>query len=344
MFLRRLAALVVAPLLVHCGLAGLGNQAEDDLGGSPPPTADSPAPRSSAPTPSAPAPSSTTPDAGTNRPDEETDAGSVTPQPEPGVRATFACGQPGGAHTVAGGHDVWNVRGRGYRYFVPNDYDASRTYPVVVALHGYASPGGGLSFSDWFGLHNHVEDAAIVVYPSAVGDWNVGDPWDDFAYLDEVLADLGGKMCFDKSRTFGLGFSLGGWFAQRWACRRPDVLRAVAVTASGWPGEEDPGACSKVTTLVYGRTLDPTVNIADTRWAREQNRASLSCWGNPEAAPWMLREEQGVTGCSSYAGCGSGKSLVFCEDPSNLSQGDDSWNHTFASAYHTPVWRWLDSQ
>lgn len=342
MFFRRLAVLAAALSSIHCGLGGLPVGADGDLSGEPSVGHTSTAPAASTPS-REPAPS-TEHDASSTPGTGEEDAGVVTSTSDDGPRPTFACGQPGGAHTTVGGHDVWDVRGRGYRYFVPNGYDPSRRYSVVVALHGYGSPGGGLSFSDWFGLHEHVEDAAIVVYPSAAGDWNVGSPWDDFTYLDEVLANLGGKMCFDKSRTFGLGFSLGGWFAQRWACRRPDVLRAVAVAASGWPGEEDPSTCAKVTTLVYGRTLDPTVSIETTRAAREQNRASLSCWGGAEAAPWMLQNDQGVTGCSSYSACGSGKKLVFCEDPNNLSQGDNSWNHTFASAYQQPVWRWLESQ
>lgn len=328
----RLLVFAFAPLLLHCGQGdGQGDLAtRDDLGD---PTREE--------TPEAGTPHKGPSDAGSPSP---TPDAAVTPVPDNEPRLTFACGQPGGGHTATGGHDVWNVRGRGYRYFVPNGYDANRAYPVVVALHGLGSPVGGLSFSDWFGFHERVEDAAIVVYPSAAGDWNLGDPWSDFAYLDEVLADLGGKLCFDRHRTYGLGFSRGGWFAQRWACRRPDVVRALAVTASGWPGEEDPAACAKVSTLVYGRTLDPTVGIDNTRWAREQNRASLSCWGNAETPPWMLRDDQGSTGCSSYANCGSGKNLAFCEDSSNLSQGDNSWNHTFARAYHTPVWRWLESQ
>jgi len=128
------------------------------------------------------------------------------------------------------------VDGVEYRYevYVPRDFDAGRTWPVILTLHGggdYGSDGirptvGGLA--DTLRLHPE-RFPAIVVFSQAHADGTPG--WQrqgGQAALKELTAAIA-EFHGDRSRVYLTGASAGGNGAWFLASRYPDQFSAVLV-------------------------------------------------------------------------------------------------------------------
>jgi polyhydroxybutyrate depolymerase len=52
-----------------------------------------------------------------------------------------------------------------------------------------------------------------------------------------MILEIADAYCIDRSEVHLVGHSLGGWFAQKLACARGDIVRSVtAVGSAGWSG------------------------------------------------------------------------------------------------------------
>lgn len=114
---------------------------------------------------------------------------------------------------------------------------------LVVALHGYG--GNGRQFAYYTALHNALGGDTTVVYPDAFkqtkgGDkpgWNAqfccGSGWrnkvNDVKFLSALITKVSKERNIPSNRVFVVGFSNGGFMAQRVAAERPDLLAGVAV-------------------------------------------------------------------------------------------------------------------
>ena len=114
---------------------------------------------------------------------------------------------------------------------------------LVVALHGFG--GNGRQFAYYTALHNAFDGGTTVVYPDAFkktkgGDkpgWNAqfccGSGWrngiDDVAFLSALITKVTKERNIPGNRVFVVGFSNGGFMAQRLAAERPELLAGVAV-------------------------------------------------------------------------------------------------------------------
>jgi polyhydroxybutyrate depolymerase len=126
---------------------------------------------------------------------------------------------------------------RAYWLHVPADLPAGA--PVVLAFHGGGSPsrhpGRGMPrFTDLSALAD--ERGFVAVYPEAEEkNWNDGRGMteaDDLAYFDAVLAEVLADTGADPDRVFVTGISNGGFFSDRLACDRADVLAGAAIVAA----------------------------------------------------------------------------------------------------------------
>lgn len=123
---------------------------------------------------------------------------------------------------------------RQYYVHLPKDYDASKSYPVIMAFHG---AGGKASYNNEMTRLNGLSDKenVIVVYPQGLnGRWNDGRVIDgkrgpnDVAFASQVIDQI--KLDYpsvDKGRIYAVGFSNGGFFAQRLAMEKPEKIAAV---------------------------------------------------------------------------------------------------------------------
>jgi len=154
---------------------------------------------------------------------------------------------------------------------VPSDFDASRTYPLLVILHGYGANGfvqqGYLKLNDAASAHG-----LLVLAPDGTTDrsgrqfWNA-DPTccdlddsgvDDVAYLGGLIDDVRANWPVDPAHVALVGHSNGAFMAYRMACERADVVTEIA----GLAGHATTGPClptQPVHVLHLHGTADDTV-------------------------------------------------------------------------------------
>lgn len=115
-------------------------------------------------------------------------------------------------HPDSGVFHFDNERGSkgGHSVYVPETYDPTQSYPVVVALHGGA--GHGRAFL-WTWLKEARSRKFILVSPTACGDtWALMEPEIDSRNLDAILKSVGERWTVDDSRLLMTGMSDGGTF------------------------------------------------------------------------------------------------------------------------------------
>ena len=175
-----------------------------------------------------------------------------------------------------------------YALFVPSNYNASRSWPLMVALHGLGRP------YDWVmgyeGLIDMAErDGFIVVTPLGYhprgwyGSRGSGIPGGAQAAnsQDALPANLGElseqdvmnvlgivrkEFTVDADRIYLFGHSMGGAGTYYLASRHPDLWAGLAVAApapSAQPTQLD--AFKQVPILVLHGDQDQTVNVEGTR-------------------------------------------------------------------------------
>jgi len=140
------------------------------------------------------------------------------------------------------GHD------RFYEIHVPQKYDSSHSYPLVLVFHGGGGDPGTIRYESGMDTVSDRE-GFIVVYPAGTNRrlllknrlllWNDGRPYDNGTYskIDDVnfvaalLGDMGALFNIDDKRTYACGFSNGAQFTYKLAKRLSGRISAIAVVA-----------------------------------------------------------------------------------------------------------------
>jgi predicted peptidase len=150
--------------------------------------------------------------------------------------AILAVGSLSAAQTIETGflNRSVSVDGTSYAYqvYVPREYTPSRSWPVILALHGAGERGSDGLLQTEVGLggaiRRHVDRyPAIVVLPQRVvgGTWQGPGATIAMAALDRSMAEF--KT--DPSRVYLTGLSMGGNGAWFLAFHNPDRFAALVV-------------------------------------------------------------------------------------------------------------------
>ncbi|TWT66876.1 Alpha/beta hydrolase family protein [Posidoniimonas polymericola] len=103
----------------------------------------------------------------------------------------------------------------GYRYFLPQDYDPSQEYPLVLFLHGSGESGTNNTSHVSIHIENLIEQTyanypAILVAPQL--NRSVGfSPYSSVDRTDEVLDAVISELPVDEQRLYITGLSMGGF-------------------------------------------------------------------------------------------------------------------------------------
>jgi predicted peptidase len=132
-----------------------------------------------------------------------------------------------------------SVRGTAYPYtvYVPRAFDGSKSWPVILFLHGSGERGADGLKSTQIGVAaairaNPDRVRAIAVFPQAPTDsrW-LGDPADAaMAALERSIAEFHG----DRSRIYLTGLSMGGYGTWHLALAHPHTFAALVVVCGGF--------------------------------------------------------------------------------------------------------------
>lgn len=141
-------------------------------------------------------------------PDHETEPGA--PEPSSGSSRSAL------VRVSAGGHHG------GFSAYVPEEYDGTRPWPLIVALHG--GSGNGRDFL-WTWVRDAKRAGHLLVAPTAVGStWGEIDE----RGLLEIVAWLRTRYRIDDDRILLTGLSDGGTFTLVYGLAHPEVFRALA--------------------------------------------------------------------------------------------------------------------
>ncbi len=133
-------------------------------------------------------------------------------------RARFSIADKASDSDLRGVHHVENDRKQrgGFSFYVPETYDANRSYPVVFALHG--GSGHGSTFL-WSWLRTARSEELILVSPTSVGGtWAIMGPDQDSPNLHGILESIRNIVNVDASRLLLTGMSDGGTFTYVSGC------------------------------------------------------------------------------------------------------------------------------
>lgn len=149
-------------------------------------------------------------------------------------------GYPTEQHLL-GNHQVDRHRDMPYLLWLPEGFDGSREYPMIVSLHGTGPTAYTPEFVMQHGLpavlaqDDQPEGFGFVVLApqglDGVDWWSTGQPEE----VNEIVDDIVAELSIDPDRVYLTGFSTGGQGAWHLAARYPDRYAAVvSVAGSGF--------------------------------------------------------------------------------------------------------------
>jgi polyhydroxybutyrate depolymerase len=184
---------------------------------------------------------------------------------------------------------------RSYILAVPQNYDASKTYPLVLALHG--NPGSADEMLSAFPF-DAIGGAAVVAYPQGSdGNWDLNaEPSAnvDMPFVQMLPNEIATKVHADTTRVFAFGFSGGAFFANQITCVVPGVFKAFASHSGGapygQPGTPWPNGCMRCTgsptpaIMIHG-SADTEVSLDDGKYDASCWATTNGCWQDPDGWP-----------------------------------------------------------
>jgi poly(3-hydroxybutyrate) depolymerase len=200
---------------------------------------------------------------------------------------------------------------RKYAVYVPEGYDGSKAFPVILFLHGAGERGDDGITPAQVGLGPAIFNRqggipAIVVFPQARRTWSAGSADSNAALkaLDHVL----NTYKTDRNRVILTGLSMGGHGSWDLATAQPDRFAAVVpICGPGEPEAADRLKGLPVWTFCGDSDRDETVlNLRTMVEAlrREGATARLTeyrgvghnswdrAYNNPELVEWMLAQRR----------------------------------------------------
>ncbi len=176
-----------------------------------------------------------------------------------------------------------------YRYYIPEDYDETRAYPVVLSMHGNGSRGSDNEKQlTYFSMNLNTEVFqssydAIIIAPQCPTSSN----WVDMsstpgssaflsrtsmsAYLNaakELLDNIMSNYSTDRDRVYAIGTSNGGMAIWELMYRFPDLFAATIPVAGALDSASAAGYAKKLgktAIWTFHGTADATCAVAGTR-------------------------------------------------------------------------------
>lgn len=237
------------------------------------------------------------------------DSSAPSPAPTQSLNASAGCGKAAALSTGLQSLTSDGVK-RDFWVDVPADYDRSRLYPVVIALHWLNGSAGEVyngnswaSGKPYYGLKELYGSGAIFIAPQGLDAGWANTSGRDVRFLRSLLTQVQQGLCTDTQRTFATGFSFGGMMSNAIGCQMGDVVRAIApMSGSLWSGCAD--STQRVAAIFFHSQQDNVVPYSAGEEARNTFIARNAC----SASSAKL----GSNGCIEYQGCTSGKPVAWC--------------------------------
>lgn len=139
-----------------------------------------------------------------------------------------------------------------YSYFLPESYDGSRKFPMMVTMPGYDRMWFGEDSSgnniDWNGFRTWIElDEEMIVISAQLTDWHEKSA----RQANELAQYFVDNFAVNENRVYAAGYSAGGETMSQAVALRPELYAAYLHGASQWDGAFAPIAENGVAVYIY---------------------------------------------------------------------------------------------
>lgn len=139
-----------------------------------------------------------------------------------------------------------------YSYYLPENYDKSKSYPMMVVMPGYdmmwfgeESSGSNLT---WRGFRAWTElDEEMIVVSAQLTDWHEKSARQAIELTEYFIS----SFSVDTARIYAAGYSAGGETMSQAVAMRPDLYAAYLHGASQWDGTYDSIAESGTAVYIF---------------------------------------------------------------------------------------------
>lgn len=226
-------------------------------------------------------------------------------------------------------------KARTYYLALPNDYDASKSYPLVLSFHG--NPGSAQNMMAALPFDRASQSAAVIAYPQAdTSDWDLYTPTDNNADMHFIAAlpdEIRTKANIDKSRVLGYGYSGGAFFLTQFSCRFGGIFKAISINAGGGPDEEQmgygqyPNGCYQCPGGPVAAIV--THGATDGEVSPESGAFTHACYATFNGCSTSLSPTTPAP-CQQHDGCPTDKPVKWCLIP---GQGHGAWAESMKEAW-----------
>ena len=120
-----------------------------------------------------------------------------------------------------------------YSLYIPENYDPSRSWPLVIALHGSHGRGDEYLLTWLRAAKSH---GYVVLAPKSLGrTWSVPQPGQDMRSISAMLKTVSEEYTIDQERIFVSGLSDGGTFTYALGLHCPQFFAGIAPVAGVLP-------------------------------------------------------------------------------------------------------------
>ncbi len=186
----------------------------------------------------------------------------------------------------------------------PKDYDPTKSYPLLMVLHGFGAT--GLAQDVYFGLSGRVDrDQFVLIRPDGTMNgkkqrfWNAtpaccafGQPVDDVAYLTGLVEEVKASHNIDAGRVYLIGHSNGGFMSYRLACEASEVFTGIVSLAGATYA--DMTLCAPATQPVSVLQVHGT---ADDTILYDGGNLGVAGVGDYPSAEGSVRQHAAIAGC-----------------------------------------------
>lgn len=204
---------------------------------------------------------------------------------------------------------------REYNLFVPDNYSNNKQYSLIVASHGRTNSNDRVQGYMW--LDRNQTDF-IVAYPAWLPSGSAFS-WSEkesITFFDALIQQVADNYCINRDHVFLVGHSLGGWFTQKVACLRGELVNAMAAVGSGPYGSNCTGPA---TSLFFQNFDDQLSSYASGVSARNTREKVNECTDVTEEI------KIGPLTCTHWTECSADTSVVWCEWYTGYGNDPHSW-------------------
>lgn len=162
-----------------------------------------------------------------------------------------------------------------YSYYLPEDYDPNRAYPLMMTMPGYDMMWFGEDSSgsnlDWIGFRVWTElPEDMIVVSAQLTDWRETSARQAIELTEYFI----NHFSVDTTRVYAAGYSAGGETMSQAVSMRPDLYAAYLHGASQWDGDYEPIAQNDVAVYIFMAENDEYYGSQKARSAYDGLRAA----------------------------------------------------------------------